>query len=38
LGGELILTPKEENVEGAVNEVKLQLMNNPNIFVPNQFH
>lgn len=37
LGGELILTPKEENVEGAVNEVKLQLMNNPNIFVPNQF-
>ena len=27
----------EENVEGALDEVKRQLKNNPNIFVPNQF-
>nr|WP_291632491.1 cysteine synthase A [Clostridium sp.] len=37
LGGELILTPLELNVQGALDEVKRQLKNNPNIFVPNQF-
>jgi cysteine synthase A len=37
LGGELILTPRSENVEGALNEVKRQLNGNSNIFVPNQF-
>ena len=37
LGGELILTPMSENVEGALNEVKRQLKSNANIFVPNQF-
>lgn len=37
LGGELILTPMESNVQGALDEVKRQLKNNPNIFVPNQF-
>jgi cysteine synthase A len=37
LGGELILTPRSENVEGALNEVKRQLNGNANIFVPNQF-
>lgn len=37
LGGELILTPRLENVEGALNEVKKQLKSNTNIFVPNQF-
>jgi len=37
LGGELILTPSSENVQGALNEVKKHLKNNTNIFVPNQF-
>lgn len=38
LGAELILTPKDENVEGALEEVKRQVNLNPsNIFVPNQF-
>lgn len=37
LGGELILTPKSENVEGALNEVKRQVKSKGNIFVPNQF-
>ncbi|WP_373861675.1 cysteine synthase A [Clostridium tagluense] len=37
LGGELILTPRSENVEGALNEVKRQIEANSNIFVPNQF-
>jgi len=37
LGGELILTPKEENVEGALNEVKRQSKANSNIYVPDQF-
>jgi cysteine synthase A len=37
LGGELILTPMAENVEGALNEVQRQLKGNTNIFVPNQF-
>ncbi|MCT4509986.1 MAG: cysteine synthase A [Tepidibacter sp.] len=36
-GAELILTPKEESVEGALNEVKRQIQANDNIFVPNQF-
>ncbi|MCJ7689060.1 MAG: cysteine synthase A [Clostridiaceae bacterium] len=37
LGGELILTPKEENVQGALDEVERQLKKSNNIFVPNQF-
>jgi len=37
LGGELILTPMVENVEGAINEVKRQMNANFNIYVPNQF-
>ena len=37
LGGELILTPMAENVEGAINEVKRQMNANFNIYVPNQF-
>lgn len=37
LGGELILTPSSENVQGSLDEVKKQLGLNSNIFVPNQF-
>lgn len=37
LGGELILTPRSENVQGALDEVEKQLKRNTNIFVPNQF-
>ncbi len=37
LGGELILTPAEESVGGAVEEVKRQLAKDPHIFVPQQF-
>ncbi|WP_099191397.1 cysteine synthase A [Tepidibacter mesophilus] len=37
LGAELILTPKEESVEGALNEVKRQMDSSDNIFALNQF-
>lgn len=37
LGGELILTPAEQGISGAVNKAKEIQANEPNIFVPQQF-
>ncbi len=37
LGGELILTPAEEGIIGAVNKVKEIQASDPNVFVPQQF-
>ncbi len=37
LGGELILTPAEESIMGAVNKVKEIQASDPNVFVPQQF-
>lgn len=37
LGGELVLTPAEESVQGAVNRVKEIQAANPCVFVPQQF-
>ncbi|MGC8737299.1 MAG: cysteine synthase A [Candidatus Hydrogenedens sp.] len=37
LGGELILTPAEQSIMGAVNKVKEIQANDPNVFVPQQF-
>lgn len=37
LGAELILTPIDKSVQGALDEVEYQKKNNPNIFVPDQF-
>ncbi|MCM1988370.1 cysteine synthase A [Oceanirhabdus seepicola] len=37
LGAELILTPKEESIEGALKEVERQQNQNKNVFVLNQF-
>ncbi|WDV45129.1 cysteine synthase A [Clostridiaceae bacterium M8S5] len=37
LGAELILTPVDKSVQGAVDEVEYQKKNNSNVFVPNQF-
>ncbi|HOK09444.1 MAG TPA: cysteine synthase A [Candidatus Hydrogenedens sp.] len=37
LGGELILTPAEEGIIGAVNKVREIQANDPNVFVPQQF-
>jgi cysteine synthase A len=36
-GGNLILTPADESIGGAVNEVQRHLERNPNIFAPQQF-
>lgn len=36
-GGELVLTPAEENINGAVAEVKRRQQADPSIFVPQQF-
>lgn len=36
-GAELILTPKEESIGGAVDEMERQLKKDPTIFVPQQF-
>ena len=37
LGAELILTPDELSIDGAVQEVRRMAAEDPNIFVPNQF-
>lgn len=37
LGAELILTPAEENIEGAVKKVNEIAASNPNVYVPQQF-
>lgn len=37
LGGELILTPAEQSIMGAVNKVKEIQASDPNVFVPQQF-
>lgn len=37
LGGELILTPAEQGISGAINKVKEIQANEPNVFVPQQF-
>ncbi|HOV32764.1 MAG TPA: cysteine synthase A [Candidatus Hydrogenedens sp.] len=37
LGGELILTPAEQGISGAINKVKEIQTNEPNVFVPQQF-
>lgn len=37
LGAELILTPDEESIPGAVNRVRQMAAEDPNIFVPQQF-
>ncbi len=37
LGAELILTPAEENIEGAVRKVNELAASNPNVYVPQQF-
>ncbi len=37
LGGELILTPAEEGIIGALNKVREIQANDPNVFVPQQF-
>jgi len=37
LGGELILTPAEQSIMGAVNRVKEIQASDPNVFVPQQF-
>lgn len=37
LGGELILTPAEQSIIGAVNKVKEIQASDPNVFVPQQF-
>lgn len=36
-GGELVLTPAEESIDGAVNEVKKRVKEDPSLFVPQQF-
>jgi len=36
-GGELILTPSEESIQGAVDRVKEMAKNDPRIYVPQQF-
>ncbi len=37
LGAELVLTPAEESIEGAVRAVEARQADDPNIFVPQQF-
>ncbi len=37
LGAELVLTPAEKNVEGALKEVEQRCKNDPSLFVPMQF-
>lgn len=37
LGAELILTPADENIEGAVKRVNEIASSNPNVYVPQQF-
>jgi cysteine synthase A len=37
LGGTLVLTPPEENIDGAVREVERRRAEDPNIYVPQQF-
>lgn len=37
MGGELVLTPAEENVDGALREVERLRADDPMVFVPNQF-
>jgi len=37
LGAELILTPAEENISGAINRSKDMALQNPHVFIPQQF-
>ncbi|HHU63324.1 MAG TPA: cysteine synthase A [Clostridiales bacterium] len=37
LGGELILTPAEQSIEGSVKEAERRARDDKNIFIPNQF-